>query len=231
MGLLDILFPKRCIACHKIGDYLCSSCFAQVSFTTYSICVVCNKHSWDGKTHPGCLSKYTLDGAFVSLVYKGLIKKVIYQYKYEPYLTSLTPLLTDLFYEGIIQHEVAYKILENHPIFVPIPLHPAKYRQRGYNQSYLLAKALARKCNTQVLDCLERTKKTPTQTTLSREERIQNVQNAFSLKTKYTQQIQGKEVVLIDDVMTSGATFNSTANILKRNGAGKVWGMALCHEE
>ena len=164
-------------------------------------------------------------------MYKGLIKKVIYQYKYEPYLTSLTPLLVDLFYEGIIQHELAYEVLSHQPLFVPIALHHTKYRQRGYNQSQLLAKSLAKKCGLEVVDCLERIKRTPTQTKLTREERIQNVQGAFDLKTKYTQQIQGKEVVLIDDVMTSGATFNSAAHVLKRNGAGKVWGMALCHEE
>lgn len=192
---------------------------------------MCNRHSWDGRTHPGCLTKYALDGAFASLVYKGIIKKVIYQYKYEPYLTNLTTFLTDLFYEGIIQNEVAYHVLDRQPLLVPIPLHASKLRQRGYNQSQLLAKSLSKKCGLPVSNCLERVRKTPTQTKLTREERIANVKDAFRLNSKCAQQIGRNEIVLIDDVMTSGATFNAAASILKRNGAKHVWGMALCHEE
>lgn len=231
MNIWDVLFPKRCITCRRFGEYLCSSCFSRVSFSTSFICVVCNRASWDGKTHPGCQGKYALDGAFASLVYKGAIKKVLYQYKYEPYLTDVTEFLTDLFYEGITQHEIAYQILSRKPLFVPIPMHPTKLRQRGYNQSLLLARSLAKRCGVNISDCLQRVKKTPTQTKLSREERIQNVKDAFSLYNKCIHEFQGKEIVLIDDVMTSGATFNAACNVLKRAGADKVWGMALCHEE
>lgn len=214
-----------------MGEFLCPACFARVSFTTYCICVVCNKHSLDGKTHPGCLKKYSLDGCFAAIVYQGVTKRLIYQYKYQPYLTSLTPLLTDLFYEGIIQQEVAYSIFSRKPLFVPVPLHVQKLRERGYNQSLLLANALAKRFDSSVKEVLQRVKKTPTQTKLTREQRIKNVAGAFALRPQCGNLIKDKELVLIDDVLTSGATFQEAAHILKHAGARNVWGFALAHEE
>src|SRR3989344_150419 len=103
--VLDFLFPKYCVNCKKLGSYLCSDCFSYLSFDTQGMCLVCGHPSIDGLTHPRCRSSYAIDGAFSSIPYKGVAKKLLYVFKYKPYVTAIQNLLGDLFYEGIIQNE------------------------------------------------------------------------------------------------------------------------------
>src|SRR5882762_4058758 len=105
MGLLDVFFPKRCVQCKKIGDYLCADCFSTLSFDSQQLCLVCNGNSLDGFTHPACQGRYHIDGAFCGLTYKYVMKKLIYTFKYQPYLTDLGEFLTPFLYEGLIQQE------------------------------------------------------------------------------------------------------------------------------
>ncbi|MCL5114103.1 MAG: double zinc ribbon domain-containing protein, partial [Patescibacteria group bacterium] len=166
MDFLSLIFPKHCVNCKKFGDYLCSNCFSYLSFDTEGLCVSCNRASINGLTHPGCATKSTIDGVFASISYKGVAKKLIYNFKYKPYLSDLSSLLIDLFFEGIIQNEDfnnVYQDLETDPVLVPIPLYFAKIRTRGYNQAEILAKGLSRKLNLKVVDLLRRTKKTRSQ--------------------------------------------------------------------
>src|SRR5947209_8275036 len=106
MHVLDILFPKRCVHCMKIGEYVCSDCFVQLSFDVRHICLICNGLSIDGLTHPGCKNRYTIDGAFSGLVYNRVMKKLIYTFKYRPYLADVGNFLTNVLYEGLIQQEL-----------------------------------------------------------------------------------------------------------------------------
>jgi competence protein ComFC len=185
-----------------------------------------------GLTHPLCRNRYTIDGTFSSLVYKGVVKKLVYTFKYSPYLTALQPQLTDLFYEGLIQKEQFYKLLQEPSLFVPIPIHKNKYKKRGYNQSVLLADGLAKRFDIAVLDCMQRTRETKTQIGLSKEQRQENIKNAFAIKDTYKEHILTySHVLLVDDVVTSGATLREAANTLKRAGVKHVWGVTLAHGE
>lgn len=232
MSLFDFVFPKYCVNCRKIGEYICPDCFARISFDVEKICPVCNRNSIDSKTHPGCKNRYTIEGVFASIVYKGMAKRLISAFKYKPYLSDLQHVLGDLFYEGIIQQEQFNKLLENNCIFVPIPLHPEKLRQRGYNQAEILAKDLGKRFGIPVIPLLKRVKKTHTQITLKREERMENISGAFEVD-KSTTSTTGitslKHIILVDDVITSGATMLEAGNVLKRNGVSEVWGIALAH--
>lgn len=193
-------------------------------------CVFCQKAAIGGLTHPRCKTTHGIDGVFASLVYKGVVKKLIYQFKYRPYLTILQGLLTEFFYEGLIQKEVFYKLLQKEAVFVPIPLHKYKMRKRGYNQSYLLAKGLGQKFSLPILDCLERTRNTTTQVGLSQKERAENIEGAFAIKTTEISNLKGyTHIFLIDDVVTSGATIKEAAKMLKRSGVENVWGIILAH--
>lgn len=196
------------------------------------VCAVCQKQALGGYTHPVCRTKYGIDGVFSSLVYKGVVKKLIYTFKYPPYLTDMQQLLSELFYEGIIQKEQLYPLLTPQSVFVPIPLYSAKFRKRGYNQSVLLANGLASRFDGQVLDCLMRARNTKTQVGLSKEERMVNIKNAFVLQEKYIPELsQHTQVFLIDDVATSGATLREAAKVLKKAGLQNVWGLTLAHGE
>lgn len=229
MVLLDIIFPKKCVGCKKKREYICSNCFASISFATESICTVCNRPSLDGKTHPICTGKYTLDGTFSAVKYKGVVRKLVYQLKYAPYLTDLLPVLTELCYEALIQNELFVELIKKKPILVPIPLSGKRLRKRGYNQAELLAKALGKRFTLPVTTLLRRTKETKPQYGLKREERMENMKGAFDINVKRKSQ-SAKVALLIDDVLTTGSTMQEGAKVLKKNGVTEVWGLALAKD-
>jgi ComF family protein len=102
-------------------------------------------------------------------------------------------------------------------LIVPVPLHPARQRERGFNQAGLLAKLLARQSSIPVKPLLERIRYTNTQTALDRSERMENLHNAFRLRKNAD--VRGLRMLLVDDVLTTGATLNECARVLKRAGA------------
>lgn len=232
MQLLDLLFPKRCVQCKKFGSYICTNCFASIVFTDVMVCTVCQKQAIGGITHPVCQTRYSIDGVFPSLIYKGVVKKLVYVFKYPPYLKDLKTQLVDLFYEGIIQKEQFFSLLNYSSLFVPIPLYPGKFRKRGYNQSLLLAEGLAKRFDVDFSDCLKRIKQTNTQVGLTKEEREKNITGAFVLKSDAALLIKKYHTIfLIDDVVTSGATLREAAKIFKKAGCKNVWGLTLAHGE
>ena len=229
--LLNIIFPKRCIGCKKFGDLLCPVCFAKIEFSTLHLCPLCNKRSIDGATHPGCRTRYTLDGLSSGVVYRGIVKRLVYQFKYQPYLSSLSEVIGKLLYEAIIQDEVAYNKLLATPLLVPVPLHSRRFKKRGYNHAELLARSLSLELDLPIYkDMLIRVKETKPQFSLNREERYKNIKGAFVINKKYGEKIKGKNIVLVDDVATSCATLNECANVLKRNGAQSVWAITFARE-
>lgn len=232
MSFLDLLFPKRCVQCKKYGSYLCADCFATITFADAMVCTLCQKQAIGGLTHPVCRTRYAIDGVFPSLVYKGAVKKLVYFFKYPPYLTDMRQQLVDLLYEGIIQKEQFVSLMQEPAVFVPIPLYQAKLRKRGYNQAQILAAGLARRFDLPVANCLKRVKQTKTQVGFSKEERQRNIAGAFVVKDDLSELVKANaHVFLVDDVVTSGATLREAARVLKRAGIVKVWGIALAHGE
>jgi competence protein ComFC len=228
MHILDILFPKYCIQCRTLGSYLCTTCFSYISFSEKGFCTICQKAAIGGLTHPTCKGRYSIDGVFSSLIYAGVVKKMIYQFKYPPYIRSLQGTMTDFFYEGLIQKEYAYKLLQSNSVLIPGPLQESKLRKRGYNQASLLAENLGKRFFLPVNDCLSRVRKTKTQVGLSQLERQINIKDAFAMK-KGRDVSSYDHVILVDDVVTSGATLKEAASVLKRSGCPSVWGMTLAH--
>ena len=153
----------------------------------------------------------------------------MYKYKFQPYLFDLSTFLIDLFYEGIIQQEFFYKALGMNSIFVPIPLHKSKQRKRGYDQVVLLSKGMSEKLGVNTIEMLERVKKTHSQYGLGRNARLENVKDAFGVKKGMKLPEISDTLFLIDDVVTSGATFLSAASLLKKAGYKRVYGLALAH--
>lgn len=194
------------------------------------VCTVYNRWSIDGKTHPGCFGTYTLDGTFAALAYKGIVPKLIYQIKYQPYLTDLLPAVGDLCFEALIQQELFVAVLSQNPILVPIPLSPKRLRKRGYNKEELLAAELGKRFGLAVLPLLKRVKETTPQYGLKREERLENIKGAFEINLKHTMKNGQSYVLLVDDVLTTGSTMLEAAKVLKKHGFRRVWGLALAKD-
>lgn len=232
MGILDLFFPKYCVNCKRFGSYLCSDCFSYLSFNTQELCSACIRSSVNGLTHPGCQGRYVIDGAFASIVYKGVVKKLIYQFKYKPHLTDLQTVLVDLFFEGLIQKEAFMKTVESFNngtiALVPIPLHGSRFKNRGYNHAEVLAKGLGQRFDLPSYNLLARIKNTRSQVGLKREERRKNVKDAFSVLPNIpVRQLADLNIFLVDDVLTTGSTLFEAARTLKKAGVRKVFGLTL----
>ena len=178
-----------------------------------------------------CKKKYGMEGMLSAVSYKGIVKKLIYQFKYPPYLSDLKTDLTSLLYEGLIQQPVFMNFIEGKNfVIVSVPLHEIRERKRGYNQSELLAVELGKRFDEAVVNCLKRVKTTRPQYKLSKKERQANIDGAFMMTENLKQKIKNKHVILVDDITTSGITLRECAKILKKGGAGKVLGVTLAHE-
>jgi len=228
MSILDFLFPKKCLGCSKVGGYFCSDCLNLVSLDPERICPVCERPSIGGQTHPGCLTSTSLDGLTSIFAYKGIIKKGIGKLKYR-FVSDLASDLVEIFLASCGEDKTFSDFcLEKHPVLVPIPLHPKREKWRGFNQSALLGKMIAKNLNLDfVPDLLRRTKNTKSQIKLSEKERKLNIKDAFGISPNYQLPIINYSILLFDDVWTSGATLKEAARILKRAGAKKVWGLTL----
>lgn len=227
MNLLDLIFPKRCVNCAKSGEYVCANCFSYISFDVKKLCLVCDKPTYNSLTHPKCRNKFTIDGCFSAISYNKIAKKLVYGFKYKPYLSDLKSFLSELFVESIIQNEQFMKLVESLEfVFVPIPLSSLKLRKRGYNQAEILAKALSKKLKIPTQNLLKRTKETKSQFALKKEEREANIKGAFSLNSE----LKSVNIFLVDDVVTTGATLKEAANVLKRAGAKQVFGLTLARD-
>ena len=231
MGFSDLIFPKQCVVCKKHGSYLCERCFSFLSFDAKSLCLLCNNPSFNNLTHPRCKRKYGIDGCFSALAYNKTVQKLIFNFKYKPYLTDLKTVLADLFYESIIQNEqFQNQIKKGEWIFVPIPLSSAKLRKRGYNQAEILTKELAKKFNLPVQNLLLRVRETKTQVGLTNLQRKLNVKDAFLLKPHAIFLVKNKNILLVDDVATTGSTLLEASKVLKKGGVGKVFGLTLARD-
>lgn len=218
-SFLDLLFPKHCVSCGKLGSYLCKKCFSKVEFVDFPLCPICQRQAVEGKTHPGCFGKYKLDGLVVACRYKGAVKSAIVKVKYK-WIYDIEQIFVDLLVARLWKFALPKNV-----VLVPVPLHQSRMRWRGFNQSEILAKRLSKKFKVPFCEYLIRNKETKTQVGLKREERKKNVKDAFSLKSGVN--VQGKDLLLVDDVYTSGATMGECCSVLKHAGAKSVWALAV----
>ena len=220
---LNLLFPQWCIGCGKEGGLICSSCHSALSRIMPPLCPRCGRPQPSGILCPGCVSwRAEIDGIRSPFRFDGVIRQAIHQLKYRNLRALATPLaqlLKDYLSTNLIPGEV----------LVPVPLHRKRLRERGYNQSSLLVMELGKVTNLPVEnDCLVRLRQAPPQArTPTVEERQSNVADAFACRD---QRLRDKQVLLIDDVATSGATLDACATVLKAAGATLVWGLVLARE-
>lgn len=223
---LDILFPPLCLNCQKSVDdrnkLICEKCLSLIKFNNTLFCPVCRARLPENKKICHYDSQYLLAAA--GNYDDTVLQNLIHCFKYK-YLKGLAPVLGEitLKYLGILN--LTSLNLKSF-IVVPIPLHPKKERQRGFNQAKLIAEFLAQELNLELIEPLKRVKNTEQQAKLKdQDERIKNINGCFEIKNP--EQIGHKNILLIDDVFTSGATINEAVKILKANGASKIITLVL----
>src|SRR3989338_3950331 len=122
MHLLDLLFPRRCVNCGKLGRYFCKNCLNKIQLFEKSICPICAKPAIDGATHPRCKTKYGIDGIFILSHYTGPLRQAIHLLKYK-FVSDLSEELIDLL--------VKYcpSIYSKYDLLIPVPLHPKREKE------------------------------------------------------------------------------------------------------
>ena len=228
VGIIDLIFPKTCINCGKTGAYFCSECLNFTSLDQERICPVCERLSIGGVTHVDCLKDHSLDSLTSVFSYKGIIKKGIGKLKYK-FVSEISSELVELFLSscGEDQHFTKFCKQAN-VVLVPVPLHPSRERWRGFSQTKLLGNLIAGTLGISFQpDLLIRIKNTKPQVELSEKERKLNIQGAFKISTDSQFPYLNSQIILFDDVWTSGSTLKEAARTLKKAGAGKVWGLTL----
>ena len=220
---LDLLFPPYCIGCGREGDFICNKCQESLTFVVPPICNKCGRPLSTGPKCSHCTNEQTeIDGIRAPFAFEGLVRQAIHRLKYQN-IRALSGIFAMFLYDCFNKNALSSDVL------VPVPLHPKRLRERGYNQSHLLARELSRLCNLQVVgDCLVRCVNTPPQAQSSGvNERRENIHNAFKCRND---RLDGKHILLIDDVATSGYTLNTCAKELKSSGAKSVWGLVVALE-
>ncbi len=233
MSILDFIFPKKCIGCKKIGDFLCPDCFSKISYNQAFQCPICARPSMNGLTHPKCQKPHLIDGVIPSVLYKGVVKKIIYQLKYAPYLKAVGEIISEIMSEGLSQNESFYHFVDQFkPVIIPIPLHKNRERRRGYNHAEIIASYVAQYFKLPIQnDILARVKNTKPQFKLNKKERINNLSGAFRIRGSVGWRTKISEsVIIVDDITTSFATLKEAAKVLKRAGSKRVLGVTFAKE-
>ncbi|MFC1693284.1 ComF family protein [Candidatus Latescibacterota bacterium] len=205
-SLIDFLFPPACLLCggtFSESKFVCTDCREAVILCSYPY-----------NPAPGILNN--VDYVSILLPYDSRCRALIHSLKYHG-MPSVGLFLGDLMGRKATRH----LSLPEDTLIIPVPLHPARLKERGYNQSERLARGFASFSGHEIgEDILARTRETGTQTALDAEHRARNVQGAF--RYSGSQSLMSRPVIIIDDVMTTGSTISECARALKEGGADKV---------
>jgi competence protein ComFC len=220
-ALASLFYPATCVVCGgnvERSEYLCASCRSRAPRITAPFCAKCSEPC------PGAITQefscancehrvLHFDCAVAAYRSRGVVRKLVHDLKYGkqrhlrfPVAEWLRETLNDPRLRG-----------RRFDAIVPVPLHPARERERGFNQAALLAELLARSASLPLRSVLERIRYTTTQTAYDRAERMENLRDAFRLRKNGN--VRDLRVLLIDDVLTTGSTLSECARVLKAAGA------------
>jgi ComF family protein len=217
--LLDLLFPPRCVDCRRIGAWFCAECMDRIPRVEPPSCTRCGNRI----TAPGLCARCRTSPLQIECIrsavyFEGALQEAIHQLKYKG-RTALAKPLGTLMAAYWRQHPMPADVV------VPVPLHAARLRERGYNQAALLARELARQTELAIDEqTLIRKRATAPQVELDARQRKENVHDAFCCSGNT---LAGKQVLLIDDVCTTGATLEACAIALCEGGARGVQALTL----
>jgi len=232
--VLDLFFPKKCLGCNCPDTYLCRDCFNKIELSLNNTCFFCGKIIWQGKICIECQKENYLNKVIVATDYKNpLVRDLIKNFKYH-YVKELSQSLTQLIIKslalcGILDLPAGRQGFPHNAVVLPIPLYKIRHRTRGFNQAELLAQKITNYFNLPLeTNILKRIVPGIPQANIKDDEkRKENIKDVFKINPSSLTKIQGANIILIDDVSTTGATLVETARILKNAGADKVWALVI----
>ena len=227
--LVDLALPNRCVGCRRVigaDGALCPACFAHLDFITAPLCGRCGlplppvqggAGAGEELSCGACLAQPPrFAAARAALVYGGLARDVVLMLKHADRTDLARPLAEWLRRAGA-------PLIDGADLVAPVPLHPRRLARRRYNQAGLLAQALVQQSGLPLApDLLRRIRATPSQGHLNARQRHQNVRGAFAVRPRSAARLKGARVLLVDDVMTTGATLDACAAALLKAGAAAV---------
>jgi competence protein ComFC len=232
-SFVDLLYPKTCQACDKpipavaVDGMVCFSCWAQINMNRPPFCHACGRQLTRRDISKNMCSRcvrtpVSFDRAFSACVYEGTIKTLIQNFKYKDKQFLGTP-LSKLLIEFIRGFDIPIGIVD---YLIPVPLHSGKLREREYNQAQILCEQVGIAFDKPVVENnLFRYRATDTQASLEPHQRFLNVRGSFAVTEK--ESVRGRNIMLIDDVLTTGATASEAARALKDAGANIVLVLTL----
>jgi ComF family protein len=234
-SLTDILYPKTCLACKsKVSavtdeDLICKKCYSEIEINLPPFCFSCGRHLEKNNLNknicPVCVrNRLHFDRAFSPCVYDGVTKKLIHEFKYKG-KDNLGKPLSKIMIDFIKEYRLPLNYLD---FIIPMPLHKTRLREREFNQAEILSMHIAKEFKKDLVNgVLLRHRQTKTQTELKNKERFLNVANSFSVNNRLS--LKEKNLLLIDDVLTTGATSSEAALALKNAGAQTVFVLTLAN--
>ena len=222
---VSLLYPATCTICGtnvRTGEYLCDGCETKIVRIVAPFCQTCSE-PFEGSISSvfscaNCSHRVIyFDAAVAAYRGRGIVREVIHEFKYgrQIHLRHLVARWLRAALDDERVREIPFDLI------IPVPLHAARQRERGFNQASLLADLLSAQTSIPCRPLLERIRYTTTQTALDRSERMENLHNAFRLRKNAN--VRGLRVLLIDDVLTTGSTLSECARVLKRAGAISVY--------
>ncbi len=220
-AIASLFYPPVCtICCANVAsrEYLCQECEAKITRIAPPFCAKCSEPFEGAITGPftcaNCAHrKIYFDAAISAYRSRGIVRRVILDFKYGRQ-THLRHLVARWLFAALDDDRLRERRFD---VIIPVPLHPARERERGFNQAALLAELLRSNMSIQMNPMLERTRYTTTQTAFDRAERMENLHGAFRLRK--SADVRKLHVLLIDDVLTTGSTLSECARVLKKAGA------------
>lgn len=228
--ILDFLYPQRCPICEQIvipkGALICKECYKTLPFIEEPRCMKCGKplESMEKEYCYDCEKRtFHYEYGYGLFRYNEQMKRSLSAFKYHGKREY-----AEFYGQQLLIHFKEWIVSVGIQVIVPVPVHKKKKRMRGYNQAALLAAIVAKGTGIPLAEALERSINTLPQKVLDNRERIYNLQNAFRVHSRNEFSIEGKKVLLIDDIYTTGSTIEVCTNALLRAGADKVYYLSLC---
>jgi ComF family protein len=220
-ALSSLFYPPTCVVCSGNAgrlEYLCASCRSRAPRIVAPFCAKCSEPFFGAITQTfncaNCEHRILhFDCAVAAYRSRGPVRKLVHEFKYGRQRHLRYP-LAEWLGETLSDPRLRGRRFD---LIVPVPLHPARERERGFNQATLLAELLAAKAALPLRAVLERIRYTTTQTAYDRAERMENLHDAFRLRKN--RDVRELRVLLIDDVLTTGSTLSECARVLKAAGA------------
>lgn len=212
--LLDLILPPACAACGRAGSPLCPTCVASFEAPDAGDFVVADA---------GVVLGDALAVGIGAFAYRGSLRRALGRLKYAGASRAAGPMAA----AAAPALERLLAVAGAQAVLVPVPVHPARERQRGYNQACLLADELGRRCGLTVASVLARRAATERQHRLDRAARLRNLRDAIEVRPGAS---VPKVAVVVDDILTTSATLEACASVLRRAGAEATYGFAIARE-